>query len=216
VSERQKPLRWVWMDEEITPCPDLLPSVRSVAQQLARHMNDEGACHPSYARLATLAGVNERTAMRAVARLLKVGVLTREKGGGGRRSNTYRAAFPRSGRGDIRGDIRGDREVTGAVVGVPTVIRGDREVAEVSPRHPRGDTTPPEVFIEEEEESYDDSSSSSEALRSSSYEGETMTPPSSSLPVSESEEAEGAAGAPSPAGTHATTLRPGRADSHRR
>ena len=58
----------------------LLPDMaaKGVLNGLANHADENGRCWPSVARLARVAGCDDKTARRALARLVDLGLITRE------------------------------------------------------------------------------------------------------------------------------------------
>jgi hypothetical protein len=62
---------------------------KAVLLALARHADDAGRCYPAVPRLCRLAGVRERAARMAIARLEGCGALTVSRSTGGRKSSDY-------------------------------------------------------------------------------------------------------------------------------
>jgi hypothetical protein len=85
--------------EHVAARADLTPAEKLIALRLALYRNVEsGRCDPSLAGLANSAGVNVRTARRAIAKLEQLGLIVVERtpGGSGHR-NYYHLIVPENG-----------------------------------------------------------------------------------------------------------------------
>jgi hypothetical protein len=108
---------YVWQ-ERVLARADLKPAVKNVALRLALYRNiKDGTCNPSYATLAAGAAVSERTAMRAVAQLERMGLVVVERSTGGSRANTNNFRLLKAAEGVTRESPQGVTK---------TAARGDR------------------------------------------------------------------------------------------
>ena len=62
---------------------------KAVLLALARHADDAGKCYPAVPRLCRMAGVHERAARLAIAKLEALGAISVDRSTGGRKSSDY-------------------------------------------------------------------------------------------------------------------------------